>query len=270
LLSVPFGVYGGVCADDPEAAGALLDYAKRLADELGVRYLELRHREPVGGLLVKEHRYVTFGRAIHRDPEQNLNDIPRKQRRMIRQGEKHELTARMGAGELLDEFYAIYAESVRNLGTPVLPKTLFANLLEEFGAACRILGVFKGTAMVSGVMTFFFRDQVMPYYGGALRDAFRYAVNDFMYWRLICYGGEQGYTFFDFGRSKTGSGSYDFKRHWGFEPKPLAYEYYLVRQRDVPDLSPVNPKFALAVNLWKRLPLGLTRWLGPHVAQYFP
>jgi FemAB-related protein (PEP-CTERM system-associated) len=189
---------------------------------------------------------------------------------MVRQGEKHELIARMGSEELLRDFYSIYAESVRNLGTPVFPKTLFANLLRELGPACRILGVFRGDAMLAGVMTFFFRDQVMPYYGGASRDALRYAVNDFMYWRLMCYGAEHGYAFFDFGRSKVGSGSYDFKRHWGFEPKPLPYEYYLVRQREIPDLSPMNPRFALAVNVWKRLPLGLTRWLGPHLAPYFP
>jgi FemAB-related protein (PEP-CTERM system-associated) len=269
LVSIPFAVYGGVCADDAEGAGALLAYAKRLADERGVRYLELRHRQASGGLAVKE-RYVTFGRAIHRDPEKNLSEIPRKQRRMVRQGEKHGLTAAMGGEELLSEFYAIYAESVRNLGTPVFPRTWFVNLFGELGPACRILGVFHEKRMLSGVLTFFFRDQVMPYYGGATRDAFRYAVNDFMYWQLICYGAERGYGFFDFGRSKVGSGSYDFKRHWGFEPKPLPYEYYLVRQREMPDLSPMNPRFALAVNVWKRLPLGMANWLGPHLARYFP
>ncbi len=269
LVSVPFGVYGGVCADDPKTGSTLLEYAKDLARRRGVRYLELRHTEPVGGLLVKD-LYVTFRRDIHCDPEKNMALIPRKQRRMIRQGEKHGLTWRVGGEELLADFYGIYAESVRNLGTPVFPMALFSNLLEEFGSACRIFGVFQGSAMVAGVMTFFFRDQVMPYYGGARRAALGYAVNDFMYWNLLCYAAESGYSVFDFGRSKKDSGSYDFKRHWGFEPIPLSYEYYLVRQTHMPDISPRNPRFSPAIGLWKQLPLGVTRWLGPKLIRFFP
>jgi FemAB-related protein (PEP-CTERM system-associated) len=176
----------------------------------------------------------------------------------------------MGGEEFLKGFYQIYAHSVRNLGTPVLPMRFMVNLLREFGPACRILAIFHEEHMVAGVMTFFFRDQVMPYYGGALRHAFRYAVNDFMYWHLLCYGAELGYRIFDFGRSKKGTGSYDFKRHWGFEPTPLAYQYHLVRQKTIPDQNPLNPRFALAIQTWKRMPLWLSRWLGPRVVRFFP
>jgi len=159
---------------------------------------------------------------------------------------------------------------VRSLGTPVFPFRLFEQMLMEFGTNCRILGVFREGRMAAGVMTLFFRDQVMPYYGGALASELRYAVNDFMYWKLLCYGAERGYKVFDFGRSKKRTGAYDFKRHWGFEPTPLAYEYVLGTVREMPNLSPANPKFALPIEIWKRLPLPVTQWLGPKLIQFFP
>ncbi|MEO5656436.1 MAG: FemAB family XrtA/PEP-CTERM system-associated protein [Nitrospiria bacterium] len=269
LISTPLAVYGGICADDAETAQALAAHAKALADRLGVRYLELRHRTPIGGLPTKD-LYVTFRREISADPEKNLAAIPRKQRRMIRQGEQAGLTARIGGGEWLNEFYHVYAQSVRNLGTPVYPQSLFRHLLDELGPACRIMVVFREGRVIAGVLTLFFRDQVLPYYGGALRGAFQYAANDFMYWRLLSYAGEQGYKVFDFGRSKVDSGPYHFKRHWGFEPTPLPYEYYLAGQRAIPDLSPRNPKFSAAIACWKRLPFGMTTWLGPKLIRFFP
>jgi FemAB-related protein (PEP-CTERM system-associated) len=269
LVSMPWGVYGGICADDDETQSALLNYAKTLAQRLVVRYLELRNQAPCCDLPATD-LYVTFRKEIASDPETNMAAIPRKQRRMIRHGDKHGLTAQMGGEEFLKGFYHLYAHSVRNLGTPVFSVRFMANLLREFGPACRILAVFHEEQMVAGVMTFFFRDRVMPYYGGALRHALRYAVNDFMYWHLLCYGAEQGYRIFDFGRSKKGTGSYDFKRHWGFEPTPLAYQYHLVRQKTLPNQNPLNPRFALAIQTWKRMPLWLSRWLGPRVVRFFP
>lgn len=269
LISTPFGVYGGICADDAEAGEALLARAHAIGEQLGVRYLELRQLDPVSDLPVK-NLYVTFRRPIFPTQEENMAAIPRNQRRSIRVGIANGLTSRVGDEELLDGFYHVYSHSMRNHGTPVFPKRLFASLLREFGSACRILGVFHKDRMVAGVMTFLFRDQVMPYYGGALRDAFRLAANDFMYWSLMCHGMEQGYKVFDFGRSKMGSGSYHFKRHWGFEPTPLPYQFLLIRQSTIPDLSPHNPRFAAPIRIWRRMPLGVTQWLGPKVIRYFP
>jgi len=186
---------------------------------------------------------------------------------MIRQGQKAGLEARIGGIEFLSRFYDIYAHSVRNLGTPVFSRRLFENLLVEFGQSCRIFTIWREGKMMAGVMTFFFRDRVMPYYGGALKEAFCYAVNDFMYWELMQYAAQKGYKIFDFGRSKRGSGSYDFKRHWGFEPMPLAYQYHLVWQKSIPDLSPFNPKFSLAIKIWRHLPVSLTKLIGPLIAK---
>jgi FemAB-related protein (PEP-CTERM system-associated) len=269
LISVPLGVYGGICADDDAAGRALLDAAQTEAERMRVRYVELRHETPVHDLPMKD-LYVTFRKEIFPDPEKNLAAVPRKQRRMIRQGGEHGLVAQAGGEEWLEGFYRIYAHSVRNLGTPVYPFRLFQHLLREFGSACRIFVVHHEQTMVAAVMTFYFKNHVMPYYGGALRDAFQYAANDFMYWSLLNDGALRGYTIFDFGRSKRDSGSFHFKRHWGFEPTPLAYQYHLVGQRRLPDLSPRNPRFSPAIAVWKRLPLWLANSIGPTVVRFFP
>lgn len=269
LVSAPQAVYGGPVADDPESLGALVARARALGEELGVRYVEYRNIAPLPSLPGKD-LYVTFRRPILATADENMAAIPRNQRRSIRIALKNGLTSEVGRAELLEPFYDLYSHSVRNLGTPVFPRKLFESLLAAFGADCRILLVRREGRPAAAVLTFFYRDQVLPYYGGARREEFRYAVNDFMYWSLLCYGMDQGYKVFDFGRSKKGSGSFDFKRHWGFEPTPLHYQYQLVRQREVPDLSPRNRRFSLAIEMWKRTPLWLSRRIGPALVRYFP
>ncbi len=269
LVSTPFGVYGGICADDDDVAAALLSHAQAAGERLGVRYVEYRHEKPVGNLPVKD-LYVTFRRPIYPTADENMAAIPRNQRRSIRVGIKHGLSSKVGDFDLLSDFYEVYSQSVRNHGTPVFPRALFENLLGEFGPRCWILGVYHEGRMVAGVLTFLFRDQVMPYYGGAVKAAFPLGANDFMYWSLMDHGMSLGHKVFDFGRSKKDSGSYHFKRHWGFTPTPLHYQFSLVRQRAIPDLTPRNPRFAWAIRAWRRMPLRVTQWIGPKVIHFFP
>lgn len=269
LISLPLAVYGGACADDEGICLALADHAGALARRLSVRYVEYRNRSAIGTLPVKD-LYYTFRKELFDDPEKNLAAIPRKQRRMVRQGDKHDLKSTVGREELLDAFYAVYAHSVRNLGTPVFPKQWFASLLREYGEACRILTVLRGSETVAAVLAFFFRDQVLPYYGGALKSSFQYAANDFMYWHLLCYAATHGARIFDFGRSKKETGPFEFKRHWGFEPVLLPYQYDLVTATTMPDFSPKNSSFGLPIMIWKQLPLPVTRWLGPKIIHLFP
>jgi FemAB-related protein (PEP-CTERM system-associated) len=271
LLSVPFGVYGGICSNNSEAEQALLSVVKKMACERGVYCVELRHQRPLRlEELPVKNLYYTFRRPLSQSMEENLESIPRKQRRMIRQGLKHGLVSKVGGVEMLDEFYGVYANSLKNLGTPVFPRTFFSHLLNEFGPDCRIVGVWKNNRMMAAVMTFFFKDQVLPYYGGALTEALKYAVYDFMYWELMCFAVERGCRVFDFGRSKKGTGAFDFKRHWGFEPELLPYQFYLPRGGTIPDMNPSNPKLKLPIEIWKRMPLGLTKCLGPFLVKYFP
>ena len=281
LTSVPFGVYGGVSALDQEASKTLARSAEALARAIGVDYLELRNDSPQASGDKEEgplssppspwhskDLYVTFRRPIYETVEKNMEAIPRKQRRMIRQGQK-ELSSAIGRTELLEEFYRIYARNVRDLGSPVFPFSFFSALMENFQDSF-ILSITKGGKMVAGVFTFVFRDTVMPYYGAGLREYFEYAVNDFMYWELMRWGCESGYKVFDFGRSKKETGSFHFKRHWGFEPEGLDYRFYLVNAREMPNVSPVNPKYRLFINVWKRLPFPVANWLGPKLVRGIP
>jgi len=269
LISVPYAVYGGVCATSDAARRALVDAATALGRRRRAAYVELRQRRDLElGLTIKE-RYVTFARAISRDEEENALAIPRKQRRMIRQGRKYGLrsvTDRLH----LDGVYDVYAQSVHNLGSPVFPRRLFHALADAFEEDCHVLTVYHDERIVAGVLSFFYEDQVLPYYGGALREAFAYAVNDFMYWELMCQAAKAGIRIFDFGRSREGTGSYDFKRHWGFEPVPLPYQYVLLNARELPDVSPSNPGLRRVTELWKRLPLGVTNRIGPLITRYLP
>ncbi|HET9952699.1 MAG TPA: FemAB family XrtA/PEP-CTERM system-associated protein [Candidatus Eisenbacteria bacterium] len=269
LVSTAQAVYGGPVAEDAAASDALLAHALAEGTRLGARYVEYRNRAAVGDLPSRD-LYVTFRKPILPTAEENMAAIPRNQRRSIRIGLKSGLDAVHGGAELLDDFYRIYATSVRNLGTPVFPRRLFANLMAAFPAEAGILVVRREGVPLASVLTFYDRGEVSPYYGGSLREGWRYGVNDYMYWSLMIHGMERGDTLFDFGRSKRGSGSFDFKRHWGFEPTPLAYQYALVRQKELPDLSPKNPKFSLAIDLWKRMPLALATRVGPMLVRYFP
>jgi FemAB-related protein (PEP-CTERM system-associated) len=266
LVSVPFCVYGGVLADDDQVREALEAEATRLAADLGVDYLEARNQQPMrDDWLRKDQLYVTFRRAISADHDANMNAIPRKQRAMVRKGIKAGLVGELDDG--IDNLYQAYSESVRNLGTPVFPKAHFRAIRAEFGDDVDVVTVRHEGQVVASVMNYYFRDQVLPFYGGGISAARGLAANDFMYWEVMRRAVERGCRVFDFGRSKVDTGSYRFKKHWGFEPTPLSYEYFLVRASEMPDLNPNNPKYRLFINTWKRLPVGISRAIGPWLAR---
>jgi FemAB-related protein (PEP-CTERM system-associated) len=269
LISVPYGVYGGICGRSEPVRQLLLEHAAGLARRVGAGYVELRHRAGQEMDLPTKSLYVNFSRPISGNDEENLAAIPRKQRRMTRQGLKHGLRAEFGM-QHLDAFYDVYARSVHTLGSPVFPRRLFTAISQEFQKECELLTIWKDQRVVAGVLTLLYEGQALPYYGGALREAFPYAVNDFMYWELLCHVAHAGYRVFDFGRSREGTGPYNFKRHWGFEPQPLPYQYALLDGGSIPNVSPTNPKMRLAVEAWKRVPYQLTRLLGPALTRYLP
>jgi len=265
LVSTPFCVYGGVLSDDGEARLSLEKAATGLAGELKVDYLEYRYlRQPASDRPAKD-LYVTFRRQLDPDPEANLKAVPRKQRAMIRKGIKAGLESVIDPG--VDRFYELYAESVRNLGTPVFPKRYFETLKRIFADACEILVVEHQGVPVAGVMNFYFRDQVLPYYGGGVAAARNLKANDFMYWEVMRRAVEKGVKLYDFGRSKRGTGSYRFKTHWGFEPQPLHYQYELIEAGELPDVNPLNPKYQLFIKAWRKLPLPVSKIVGPWLAR---
>ena len=265
LVSNAFCVYGGIAAADEEARIALDRHAQALARELNVGHLEYRQLSPFHTDWASRDLYFTFRKAIDPDLEQNMLNIPRKQRAMVRKGIKNGLTSELDNG--VDRFFSLFADNVKRHGTPALPKRYFFLLKEVFGKDCEILSVLHEGQLISSVLTFYFRDEVLPYYAGDREDARHLAANDFKYWELMRLGCERGFRLFDYGRSKLGTGQYDFKKNWGFEPTPLHYEYYLVGAASVPEHNPLNPKYRLFIQMWRKLPTPIANTLGPYIVK---
>ena len=266
LVSLPFAVYGGVAAATPAVVTALELHAQQLARRLGVPHLEMRNVQRRHDDWPMQDLYVRFRKAILPDEEANMLAIPRKQRAMVRKGLKHGLTSEIDPG--VDRFFALYADNVHRHGTPALPKRYFQALRDEFGADCEVLTVSGPDGLpLSSVLSFYFRDEVLPYYAGDDESARELAGNDFKYWELMRRSCARGLKVFDYGRSKQGTGSYSFKKNWGFEPTPLYYEYCLYQRDSVPQNNPSNAKYRLMIEAWRRLPIGLANWLGPYIVR---
>jgi FemAB-related protein (PEP-CTERM system-associated) len=266
LVSLPFTVYGGVAATSARAATALEAEALSLAGRLGVDHLELRHVSPRHPSWPRQDLYVTFRKEILPEVEANMLAIPRKQRAMVRKGIKNGLTSTVDAGT--DRFFDLFADNVHRHGTPALPKRYFQALKDEFGDDCEILTVCdRAGKAVSSVMSFRFRDEILPYYAGDAEAARDLAANDFKYWEVMRRACEQGVRVFDYGRSKRDTGSFAFKKNWGFEPTPLHYEYHLYHRRSIPQNNPSNPKYRAFIALWRRLPRAVANRLGPYIVR---
>lgn len=271
MVSSGFGVDGGVLADRPADAEALFAAVEELALRRSCPAIELRGGPlPQGreGWKIRHDSHCGFVTDLAADDEAQLTAIPRKQRAEVRKGLAGDLCVSVGTGQgQRDAHYAVYAESVRNLGTPVFPKALFSAVLDAFGDDADILTVSDGTAPVASVLSLYHKGAVMPYWGGGTYAARRLRANDRMYYELMLHARRRGCTRFDFGRSKTGSGAFDFKKNWGFDPQPLGYAAWTAPGAEARDADPTSAKHAARIALWKRLPLPVANLLGPHIAR---
>ncbi len=266
LIALPFAVYGGVAASNTEVSQTLEDEAQKLAQKLGVDHLEFRNINPRHTDWPTQDLYVTFRKEILPDVEANMLAIPRKQRAMVRKGIKNGLISTVDRNA--DRFFKVFADNVHRHGTPAMPKRYFDTLLQVFGDDCEVLTVTGPDGqLLSSVLSFYFRDEVLPYYAGDDESARHLAANDFKYWELMRRACERGFKLFDYGRSKEGTGPYAFKKNWGFEPQPLHYEYCLYKHDSIPQNNPNNPKYKLFIAAWRRMPIGLANWLGPHIVR---
>jgi FemAB-related protein (PEP-CTERM system-associated) len=266
LVSTPFCVYGGPLADEPETAAALAEHAAALRVRTGASAVEFRHRDPTDSTwLERPDLYVTFRKPIVAADAANLKAIPRKQRAMVRKGMQNGLVS--VADQDVDALHGIYAESVRNLGTPVFARRYFHILRAAFRDCVDVVTVMDRGVPIASVMNFYFRDEVLPYYGGGTSTARQMAGNDFMYWEVLRRAAARGCRVFDFGRSKLGTGAFAFKHNWGFEPAALPYRYSLAPGAGIPDHNPLNPRYRLFIAAWKRLPLPVANLLGPPIVR---
>jgi FemAB-related protein (PEP-CTERM system-associated) len=266
LISNAFCVGGGPLALSEAARMAILDGAEALGRRLEVDYVELRDTpQDAPGWLRRDDLYAGFEGPIPADEEANLKQIPRKQRAVVRKALERDLTVDIESS--VDAFFPLYARTMRDHGTPALPRRFFERLLAAFGADCEVLTVRHRGEPVSSVLSYFFRDRVLPYYTGSRPQARELGSNDLMYWALMRRAAERGCGVFDFGRSKIGTGPFSFKRNWGFEPRPIAHQYRLVRRQTPPNLNPTNPRYALFIQAWRRLPLPVATTVSPFLSR---
>lgn len=267
LVSAGFGTGGGALADDDRAAEALLRAAEALADRLGCATLELRGGPIPDGYRVCDDAYVGFAMELPKGEEAILKSIKRRHRG-VKRGRALGLQARFGRGEGdRSDFFRVYGESMRNLGSPVFPPRLFEAVLDRFGEDADILIVHDGGSPVAGLLNLYFKGTILPYWGGgtaAARDCF---ANEFMYFEAMCHASRRGCTRFDFGRSKVGSGNHSFKMNWGMDPEPLRYGIRTAAGAAPRDINPLSPRNRLKIEAWKRLPLWASNRLGPMLAR---
>jgi FemAB-related protein (PEP-CTERM system-associated) len=262
LMAAPFLVEGGPLVRDDEAKAALDQAAIALKHKVGAQYIEFRSRTASRShWQARKGLYATFKRPLSANDEDNLLAIPRKQRAVVRKTLTGGLTSIVDPE--VDSFFRVYSESVRNLGTPVFAKRYFAMLLKVFPNDSDIVVILDNDRPVSAVLNFYFSDTVLPYYGGGTSEARRTGANDFLYWEVMRRAAAKGFTQFDFGRSKAETGAFKFKKNWGFEPSWLEYEYFLEGGQALPEKNPNNPKYQMAIEAWKRLPLPVANFLGP-------
>lgn len=263
LVSSGFGVGGGILANDPDTAEALGEAVWQLAARLSCPTVELR-----GGILPLDWSqdattYCNFSRDLAADDEAEINAIPRKQRAEVRKALANDLTIDLGDRAA---HYAVYATSVRNLGTPVFPQKLFDTILDAFGPDADILTVRQNGIPLASVLSLYHHGTVMPYWGGGTAAARPARANDMLYFALMRHARERGCTRFDFGRSKTGTGAAAFKRNWGFEGVPLTYAKRTADGHAPRTINPLDPRYRLQISLWSKLPLSIANRLGPLIS----
>lgn len=270
LGSLPYFNYGGLLADSSEAKEALVSHAISCACRLGATHIELRHTEPADVLWARKDHKVSLRLDLPQRFEDLMRAFPPKLRSQVRRGEKEGMYARTGGVELLEDFYDVFSRNMRDLGTPVYGKDFFKEILNTFPKDARLCCVYLQDRVLATGFLYGFRHIIEIPWAASDRRYARMAPNMMLYGSALQYACEQGYRVFDFGRSSKDSGTYRFKAQWGARPVQLHWYYWLQDGDQVPELNPQNPKYRLAIETWKRLPLPISNWLGPQVSKYLP
>lgn len=268
LVSSGFGMRGGVLAERRKDADALCRAAEELAQRFCATAVELRGGTAPEGWQEITGKHANFKRPLAEDVDAELLAIPQKARAEVRKSLRSELEIDIGREpDHQDAFYACYSESVRNLGTPVFPRSLFTSVIEHFGEDADILVVRSKGRPVSSVLSLYHDGAVMPYWGGGPLEARKVRANERAYFELMNHGRALGCTDFDYGRSKVGTGPYNFKKWWGFEPEPLVYHSWTAPGATARNVDPTDSGYSSRIALWKRLPLPVANRIGPWIAR---
>lgn len=270
LVSLPFVTYGGLLSRSETARQALLEAAEALRGRLGARHVELRHADESAPSLPAKRHKVAMVLVLGGSEDDMWAGVGVKVRNQVRKAQKEGLAAQWGGSELLDDFYTVFVRNMRDLGTPVYSRDFFANVLAGLPDNTRIVVVrFQGQAVAGGLVYHHGQTLEIPW-ASSIRDFNSLCPNNLMYWECIRYGIALGLVRFDLGRSTPGAGTFRFKEQWGAKPEPLAWHYLLPKGGTLPDLTNQNPKYSLAIDMWRRLPLPVTRLIGPSIVRCIP
>ena len=268
LVSSGFGVRGGALAARASDGAKLCQAAEEVAQRKSIPSVELRGGSAPFYWQVIEGKHANFATALADDDDAQLLAIPRKARAEVRKGLAMDLSVSVGSNAReRAAHYAVYAESVHNLGTPVFPRSLFEAVLELFGDDAEILTVRSGDDPVASVLSLYHCGAVLPFWGGGTWSARRLRANERMYYELMCHARRRGCSYFDFGRSKIGSGPFAFKKNWGFTPEPLTYFTWSASGTTTRNVDPTDDSYSAKISLWKRLPLSVANRIGPWIAR---
>jgi len=271
VVSLPYFNYGGVCAENPEVGCMLLEEGAKLAHELRANHMELRQTIPVKDRLPTKDSKVAMKLTLPGSHNDLWKSFPSKLRSQIRRPQKDGMRARIGKLEELDSFYRIFSTNMRDLGTPVYAKTFFRNILASFPASSWLCTVYTAEEKpVASAFLIGFRDAIEIPWASSLRAYNQQSPNMLLYWSALTFACEKGYKVFDFGRSTRDGGTYKFKEQWGAKPVQLYWQYWMRNGGPLPELNPRNPRYQIAIKIWQRLPVSLTKLIGPKIVKNLP
>jgi FemAB-related protein (PEP-CTERM system-associated) len=269
-VSMPFVNYGGLLAASPEVRRALLDGAIAETRRRGGGHIELRHTSRVCLELLNKSHKVAMVLPLAGSVDEQWQRIDRKLRNQVRKAEKSGVRVTQGGAELLDQFYDIFARNMRDLGTPVYSRGFFEEVFRQLPNSTRIFCAWVNDAPVGASIVLWHGNRIEVPWASALREFNPLCANVLVYWEMLRFAIERGFPRFDFGRSTPNEGTFNFKKQWGAEAHPLVWEYWLANAQSLPDLSPKNPKFSLATTVWSKLPVPVTRLVGPPIVRNIP
>ncbi len=271
LVSLPYLNSNGVVAADDDTKRRLIDRAAQLADELDVRHMELRHEQAVehASLNARMDSKVHMRLQLPDFPGPLWEQFPAKVRNQVRKGEKSGLTISWGGDELLSDFYTVFSRNMRDLGTPVYGRSLFSGILQHFPNDAELCVLRQGQTPVAAALLLHGQGVTEVPSASSLREFNSTCSNMLMYWNLLERAVQRGQAVFDFGRSTVDGGTYQFKKQWGAKPETAVWQYY-VRDGDAGQMRPDNPRYQRLIRIWQRLPLRLTRWIGPRIVRGIP
>ena len=270
IISLPYFNYGGVCAETQEISECLLKEAINIADRVMADHIELRDTRFMENGWVVKSKKVSMRLGLPEESEELWKGFPSKLRSQVKKPQKDGLWSRIGGEEELESFFKVFSINMRDLGTPVYSKSFFKNIFDQFHDSSRICTVFHGKEPVASGFLLGFKKMLEIPWASSIRTYNSMSPNMLLYWEALKYACENGFRTFDFGRSTPSEGTYRFKEQWGAKPVPLHWYYWLKDSRAMPEINPRNPKYRLAIEIWKKIPIRIAEILGPSIVKNLP